>query len=86
MRLVFEPPSKDTPGFLRRQRRALELKDQAKLDPTPATIDEMVEFLLPYVKEPEDRKEAADALWDASEEQFNQLLDVISGKGQAVPL
>ena len=79
-KIVFTPPSKDKPGYLRRSKRALELKVQFQEDPRPETVDNMVSFLLPYVTEPEDRGQAEEALWDASEAQFMQLMDLIAGK------
>ena len=66
--LIFEPPGKDTPGYLKRQRKAIEF--MAKLqtlatDPAPDVVDDMVEFLLPWITVPKDRDEARDMLWDA---------------------
>jgi len=77
--IVFEPPGADAPGYLRRTRKALEFRQKAANDPTPETIDEMVDFLLPYIKEPADRNEARETLLDASEAQFHQLIDAVSG-------
>lgn len=42
-------------------------------------IDEMVDFLLPLVKEPVDRDEARAALWDASQEQFEEMMAALIG-------
>ena len=83
--IVFEKPDSDAPGFLRRQRQALEFKRELE-NAGPDTLDKMVEFLLAFVTEPEDRDEARDALWDASERQFNQLLDVVTGRAETDPL
>ena len=79
-KIIFEPPAKNEPGFLRRQRKVMEFKQLAKDgDESPELLDAMIETLLPFVKEPADRTEAYEALEDASEEQFNQLLTLISG-------
>ena len=79
--IVFEPPSADSPGYLRRAKKSLEFRQKALAkDSGPEVIDEMVEFLLPYVKEPADRSEAKEALLDASEAQFMQLIDAVSGE------
>jgi len=80
--LVFEPPSKETPGYLRRQRKAIEF--MAKLqtlatDPAPDVVDDMVDFLLPWITVPEDRDEARDMLWDASERDFWDLFNAVQG-------
>ena len=79
--IVFELPSADSPGYLKRVKTALALGGALKSgDPKPETIDGVVAFLLPYIKEPEDRKQAEDLLWTASETQFTRLMDLLSGK------
>jgi tRNA A37 threonylcarbamoyladenosine dehydratase len=80
-KMVFSPPGRSEPGFLRRTQKALAFQVEMKNDPRPETIDKLVDFLLTYVVEPKDRVEAREALYDATEEQFNQLIDVIVGGG-----
>lgn len=80
MQVVFEPPTKDSPGFLRRMKQALAFQDainSKKL--TEKTLDDMVGFLSAYVKVPENREEARNLLYDASEAQFNEMLQSITG-------
>ena len=81
--LVFTPPDENTPGFLRRQREALKFMGSLKGDPSVETIDDMVVFLVQFVTEPVDKDEAKEALWDASEAQFNDLLGAVLGKGDS---
>jgi hypothetical protein len=64
-------------------KRALELGEALSNSPNPGTVDNIVDFLLPYVKEPEDREQAADLLWSASEEQFTELMELVGGQAQA---
>jgi hypothetical protein len=78
--LVFTPPDENTPGFLRRQREALKFMQLLKGDPTVEAVDGMVDFLVEFVTEPADKNEAVEALWDASEAQFNELLGAVLGK------
>lgn len=79
--IVFEPPGADAPGYLRRAKKALEFRNAVNAkDAGPETIDALVEFLLPYVKEPADRSEAREALLDASEAQFMELINAVSGE------
>jgi hypothetical protein len=88
MKLVFTVPGPEAPGYLRRMRAALVFKDKfadPELVPTPETIDELVEFLLPYVDEPKDRDEARDALLDASMTQYNELLAAVAGTNSPNP-
>lgn len=80
MDLVFKAPGRDAPGFLRRQREALRF--QARInsgDIGPAMVDEMIALLLPYVEAPADRAEAAEALLDATQAQFTDMLKAITG-------
>lgn len=82
-KLVFERPTAQTPGYLRRARRGLEFKARMAQGVDPEAIDEMVDYLLTYITIPEDREEAREALIDANEEQFNSMIDALTGEGQA---
>jgi len=85
MKLVFEVPGPDAPGFLKRQRQALEFSQSLSEKPTPADLDRMVEFLAQFVKEPEKQQEKIDALWMATENEFKMLLNSITGAGDENP-
>lgn len=78
--LKFEIPGPDAPGFLRRQRQALEFSQKLTGNPSPETLDSMVEFLAQFVTEPEEHDAKIDALWEASENQFMQLLNALRGE------
>lgn len=90
-RIIFEPPSKDAPGFLRRNKQAMVFNVRlAGLQKKPANewsmedtslFDEMIDFLVPYIKEPADPEEAREALWDASENDFSRMLGAVQGSG-----
>ena len=83
MQLVMELPDRETPGFLRRSKKALEFSARIKAKQIdPAMFDDMVEFLLPFVKEPADRDAARAALWDASQAQFETAMQALSGGGE----
>ena len=82
-KLVFELPTPQSPGYLKRMRSAIEynkkIKSRDGLD--PGVIDDLVGFLLPYVKEPEDRTEAREMMFnDLTEEQYGDILKALSGK------
>jgi hypothetical protein len=85
MPLRFNAPGADTPGFLKRQRQALEFKRQMQGDIGPEMVDRMVDYLVPYVSEPADRDEAREALMEATQTQFMEMLAAIGGGG-ATPL
>lgn len=80
-RLVFNPPGPDTPGYLMRVRRALAFSANLNSEkPSPELLDQMVEFLAQYVSEPEEPKEKIQALWMATENEYNMLLRAITGE------
>jgi len=86
-KLVFELPTSQTPGYLKRMRSAIEynkkIKSRDALD--PGVVDDMVDFLLPYIVEPEDREEARVLMFDdLTEEQFSKMLEALSGKEEEV--
>ena len=86
-KLVFELPTPQTPGYLKRMRSAIEynkkIKSRDALD--PGVVDDMVDFLLPYIVEPEDREEARVLMFDdLTEEQFSKMLEALSGKEEEV--
>lgn len=79
---VIDLPSSDTPGYLRRQKTAIALMRRFKnleSDPDEQIIDDMVEFLLPFVSEPKDRYDAMEMILDFSEDDFNKILDAVVG-------
>lgn len=78
--LEFEVPGRQDPGFLIRQRRAMEFAskfNEESRDPT--VLDEMVDFLADFVTVPAEREQAIDALWNASQEQFEGMLEALTG-------
>jgi len=83
--LVFNLPGKDDPGFLRRQREAIKFGRLLQEKPDEETLDQMVDFLVQFVEEPKDREKAKEALWDASESQFMQLLRSLGGESDENP-
>ena len=78
MDLVFTVPDADSPGFLRRQRDALRFSRLLQEDPNDKVLDEMIGFLAQFVTQPAEHEEAVDALLDASENQFKELLTSIT--------
>lgn len=85
MALVFSPPSSETPGYLRRMRQALSFQETLTNNPKAETVDELIDFLLSYVTEPEDKAEARELLLDASQAQFMELLTAITGDNETNP-
>ncbi|MHB9139336.1 MAG: hypothetical protein ACYC4Q_08035 [Victivallaceae bacterium] len=84
--LEFRLPAPDSPGYLRRAKLSLEFRQKMSSgNAGPETIDALVDFLLQFVEQPEDRNEARESLFDATEEQFLQLLDVVAGNVKENP-
>ena len=88
MKLRFEAPTADTPGFLRRTRSAMAFSEKINAGSlSPDLVDEMVDFLAQFITEPEDKEQAKEALLDASQAQFTDMLNAVMGGGaDAVPL
>jgi hypothetical protein len=95
IRIVFEPPSKDAPGFMRRNKQAMvfyarlnDLQNKPTnewLMEDTKLFDEMIDFLVPYIKEPADPEAAREALWDASEDDFTKMLSAVQGSDENPP-
>lgn len=78
--IVFRKPNKKERGFMRKNieflrlvRRIKEFKD----DPDPDVLMAMIERMASYIVKPTNRQEAIDALLDASEEEFENLMDTL---------
>ena len=78
-KLVFELPNAQTPGYLRRMKKGLEFRAIRAQGVSPESIDEMVNYLLEYITEPKDREEAKETLYDATEDQYNEMIDALTG-------
>jgi len=87
MAIKFVTPTPETPGFLRRVKRAMYLSEKLNAGSmTASVVDELVEFLADYVMDME-REQAKEALLDASQEQFTKMLQAVAGvQSDAVPL
>ena len=80
-KLVFSPPGPDTHGYLKRVRQALVFsRDIGSGNPSPETLDQMVEFLAQYVTEPQEYDQKVDALWMASANEYTALLRAVMGE------
>lgn len=78
--LIFEPPSPDAPGYLRRLRQAVAFQESIKAKQlTPQVIDDLTGFLSAYFAGVP-QAEAKEMLLDASENQFQEMLQAITGK------
>ena len=74
-------PGPNEPGFLQRQKALLEygaILAKFSEKPDPNGMDDLVGFILNFVEEPKDKKKAEEALWDASEEQFNEIITALT--------
>jgi hypothetical protein len=81
-----ELPTKDSPGFLKRQRRVMKLAEfweSGRRD--PVFLDQLVDFFADYVVEPPTREAALDALWEASENQLEGLMALFRGNAPNPP-
>ena len=80
MELEIKAPSPDSPGFLYRTKRALLLQRAlADKDINAEAIDQLVEYLLPYVVKPEKDGDKREALMQASQNQFMEMFNAVAG-------
>ena len=75
--LVFDIPGVEVPGFLRRQREAMQHVAALKSRASIKTLDELVTFLLRFVSAPADREQARELLLDLSRADYNALLQAV---------
>lgn len=90
IRLEITPPDENAPGFLRRQHRLIQFMHRLeesertkKYDPD--MISDMVAFLVDFVVDPKDPKEAEEILWDLSQVQYMKIMEDIQGGSDLVP-
>jgi hypothetical protein len=80
------PPNKSTPGFARRLRRVAAFqKKMADREQSEEMVDEMINFLAEFCTCDVPAADIKEVLWDASEEQFSQMLSAVAGGGSEVP-
>lgn len=86
MSIKFQPPTPETAGFLRRMKSAMYFSEKLKSgELSVELIDGLVDFLVGFVVEPIDKEEAKNLLFDASQEQFTNMLSSVMGGTEAVP-
>jgi hypothetical protein len=79
--LVFEIPDEKTPGYLRRVMAASKFGEMMRNSEIGAEYYEnLITFLLGFIVEPVDRNEAREALLDASQEKYMELLEAVNGQ------
>ena len=81
--LRFQPPGEDAPGYLRRQREARRFIRILDRNFDPDGVDEIVNFLAPYIRDQDGNEvaldKAADYLLDATSEQFYTMILALMG-------
>ena len=74
-KIKWNLPGPDEPGFLRRRQEAIALLDA---EPTPESMDNLIEFLAPFVEDP-------DSLLDCSKREYGQAMLAFLGYDYKVP-
>ena len=80
----FKAPDKNAPGYLLRLKKSLYFRERGQKIlngeiPDPGYVDELVDFLAEFIVEPDDPEQAKAALWQASEQQYFDMLAVVGG-------
>lgn len=78
MALIIEAPTRQTPGFAKRNKQILMMQQRIK-ENDPTAWDTVIALLAPFVIAHTGYDTAEDALWDASEEQLIGALKAMSG-------
>lgn len=76
--LRFDIPPPDAPGFLRRQRDAIQYREALRISPSVETMDALIGFLARFVTEPADPEQACELLLDLSRDDYNDLLRAVN--------
>lgn len=80
--IEFRVPDEKSPGFLRRMMAAGRFSELMREGKTGAEYyNNLITFLMGFIVKPEDRDEAREALLDATQEQYMELLDAINSQG-----
>lgn len=86
MTLKLEKPRSDAPGYLNRLMNGEKFrKFVAGINPEGDFIELLCDYVLPYVKEPVDREEAKQALLQASEDEYKEVMRFITSGGAENP-
>lgn len=76
--IVFNLPTKSTPGYLRRMREAAEVRARAA-EGSPEAVDTLVSYLAQFVASGAGRDQAVELLYEASEEQLEAAFAFLNG-------
>ena len=79
MKIVIKPFDPDQKGYLRKQRRALELFDEFQDSASVQNLDELIEYISEYIEEPATKEEQVDALLDASRNEIGAIIRGVFG-------
>ncbi len=74
-KIKWKLPGPDAPGYLRKRREVIDLLDA---EPTPESMENLIEFLTPYVEDP-------DTLLDCSRREYGTAMLSFLGYGFKVP-
>jgi hypothetical protein len=84
--MKYAKPKSDAPGYLRRLMKAEKFrKFISGVDTEGDFIELLCEYALPYIEEPVDREEAKQALINASEDEYRELMKFIGSGGAENP-
>jgi len=76
MKIEFELPGPDAPGYLKRMRKLSAFMEME--GNTPERWDLMIEYLLDFVTKPADKDKAREALWEMNQAEYEKMLESLS--------
>jgi hypothetical protein len=80
--IEWDLPGPNTPGFLRRRR---DLGELLNAEMNPANLEAVNKYLLPFIKQPEDRQEALEAILDLSGAEYSKVILKLLGHIPHIP-
>ena len=78
--LEFTVPDENSPGYLRRMMTVSKFQQLLSDGNIMDYYDALSDFLLGFITKPKDRDEAREALLDASQKQYGELLAAAYGR------
>ena len=84
-KLEFTVPDENSPGYLRRMMTISKFQQLITDGEIMEYYDALIDFLLGFITVPKDKAEAREALLDASQKQYGELLTAAYGRANPTP-
>lgn len=79
MKLRIDLPDENTPGYWRRVEDGAKLMEEMKTGLSLESCKKVIDYIMPYVTEPEDKEQAHDLIADLSKKEFQKIIRAVMG-------